>query len=433
MGECSLLEDLCLSELDGHPAGVFFEVFLVIYGFLGLATICDEYLVISLEILCIRWGIREDIAGATFMAFGSAAPEIVVNAVTTLKGQSGTGVGAIIGSGWIAFLAIPGACALFTNNPLEIKRRPMLRDMIFYTIALIELSVFFADGSIAPYEATCLVVTYLVFLIVVWVAPIIRRWWRQRQGEIIANTKSFVELVEEEKTFLEVMEIKDSKDSEALNEFVTEAFEGPEGEGCMGLVNTIIEYIAMPLTCLFMVTCPPCKRNSKYECLYPLTFLMSFTWVAIFSFVVSTVVERWAAISGLNSGFFGLFLISVGAEIPDTIQSVTVAKRGYGSMAVANSIGSQIINICLGLGFPWVIHNMAGKPVEIQDHKSLQVAVFFQAGVVFFSFCIFLGSALVLRQKKAILNRTKGCALILAYIAVLSAYAGITFGTEKSS
>jgi Ca2+/Na+ antiporter len=37
--------------------------------------------------------------GASFMAFGSAAPEIIVNAIATIKadGTSDLGVGAIIG------------------------------------------------------------------------------------------------------------------------------------------------------------------------------------------------------------------------------------------------------------------------------------------------------------------------------------------------
>ena len=37
------------------------------------------------------------------------------------------------------------------------------------------------------------------------------------------------------------------------------------------------------------------------------------------------------------------------------LSSVAVAKRGYGSMAVSNSTGSQIINILIGLGMPWAI------------------------------------------------------------------------------
>mmetsp|Transcript_18649 Transcript_18649/g.25979 ORF Transcript_18649/g.25979 Transcript_18649/m.25979 type:complete len:428 (-) Transcript_18649:155-1438(-) len=427
MGDCSILSDLCLSEIDHTPWGKLLEVLLMVYSFLGLATICDEYLVVSLEVLCIRWKIREDIAGATFMAFGSAAPEIVVNAVTTLKGQSDTGVGAIIGSGWIAFLLIPGFCALFTDGPLEIKRRPMLRDMMFYALALTLLSIFFHDGSVGPLESCILAATYLAYLCVVWISPILRRKWRERQGEIVMDSRSFVQLAEEEKSFLEMIDVKDE---ESVQVFVSEILDeiGPDNS-LFGRVGRFIEKLACPLIYLFKFTCPPCERKSKYECLYPITFLMSFLWVAVFSFIVSTVVERWAALSGLNSGFFGLFLISSGAEIPDTIQSVTVAKRGYGSMAVANSIGSQIINICLGLGMPWAIHNAFGTPVKIDDHDSLQIAVWFQAGVVCFSFVIFLGSALILRLKKAILNRKKGYALVTAYFLVLGAYATVLFTT----
>ena len=50
--------------------------------------------------------------------------------------------------------------------------------------------------------------------------------------------------------------------------------------------------------------------------------------------------------------FFGIVLVALGAEIPDTINSVTVAKRGYGSMSTSSCMGSQICNICVGLGEP---------------------------------------------------------------------------------
>ena len=67
------------------------------------AIICDRYLVVSLETLCVRWNIREDVAGCFFMAFGSAAPEVLVSCIGTAKGAGNTdlGVGAIIGSGMI--------------------------------------------------------------------------------------------------------------------------------------------------------------------------------------------------------------------------------------------------------------------------------------------------------------------------------------------
>jgi sodium/potassium/calcium exchanger 5 len=94
--------------------------------------VCDKYLVVSLETLCVRWGVREDVAGATFMAFGSAAPEIIINAIGTFTGESDLGVGAIIGSGMIAFSCILGLCALVSGADLMLKRRPLARDSLFY-------------------------------------------------------------------------------------------------------------------------------------------------------------------------------------------------------------------------------------------------------------------------------------------------------------
>lgn len=100
------LESLCLNGIDGHGWGIALEVAVFLYCFAGLAIVCDDFLVISLETLCVRFNVREDIAGASFLAFGSAAPEIIINAVTTLQSvRSGTGgkdttslgIGAIIG------------------------------------------------------------------------------------------------------------------------------------------------------------------------------------------------------------------------------------------------------------------------------------------------------------------------------------------------
>jgi Ca2+/Na+ antiporter len=137
--------------------------------FVGIAIICDDYLVVSLETLCVHWNVREDIAGATFMAFGSAAPEIVINAATTIKAVGGgsegggdpnsanLGVGAIIGSGLIAFLVIPGFCAVFASEELKLKRRPFVRDIMAYSIALFMLCIFFSDGKIVLVEGILLV------------------------------------------------------------------------------------------------------------------------------------------------------------------------------------------------------------------------------------------------------------------------------------
>ena len=81
----------------------------------------------------------------------------------------------------------------------------------------------------------------------------------------------------------------------------------------------------------------------------------------------------------------------------------------YGNMATSNSIGSQITNICVGLGVPWLISvAINDKPVEVSGHKNLFVAAIVQACNVTFNVCLVLGEALVMGRDKAVLNRPKG-------------------------
>ena len=44
--------------------------------FAGLAIVCDDYFESSLEAICESLDLKEDVAGATFMAAGGSAPEL---------------------------------------------------------------------------------------------------------------------------------------------------------------------------------------------------------------------------------------------------------------------------------------------------------------------------------------------------------------------
>lgn len=48
------------------------HVIVAIFTFLGLAIVCDEYFVASLDRICEELKLSPDVAGATFMAAGKA-------------------------------------------------------------------------------------------------------------------------------------------------------------------------------------------------------------------------------------------------------------------------------------------------------------------------------------------------------------------------
>ena len=87
------VESLCFNLIDDQWWGVGVDIVVLVYAFIGVAIVADSHLVPGLETLCVRWGIPEDVAGASFMAFGSAAPEITINAISTIKAVlSGAGL-----------------------------------------------------------------------------------------------------------------------------------------------------------------------------------------------------------------------------------------------------------------------------------------------------------------------------------------------------
>ena len=47
--------------------------------------------------------------------------------------------------------------------------------------------------------------------------------------------------------------------------------------------------------------------------------------------------------------------------------SMIVAREGLGDMAISNSIGSNVFNICLGLGIPWFLYTLSAPYRGIQD------------------------------------------------------------------
>jgi sodium/potassium/calcium exchanger 4 len=54
---------------------------LILLIFVALAIVCDDYLCLSLERICDSLQVPDDVAGASFLALGSAAPEVAINAM----------------------------------------------------------------------------------------------------------------------------------------------------------------------------------------------------------------------------------------------------------------------------------------------------------------------------------------------------------------
>ncbi|OCT97786.1 sodium/potassium/calcium exchanger 2 isoform X2 [Xenopus laevis] len=156
-------EDLFSLE-ERQKGAVILHIFGMIYMFIALAVVCDEFFVPSLTVITEKLGISDDVAGATFMAAGGSAPELFTSLIGVFISHSNVGIGTIVGSAVFNILFVIGMCALFSKEILNLTWWPLFRDVSFYIVGLIMLITFFLDNFIQWWESLLLLVTYLMYV-----------------------------------------------------------------------------------------------------------------------------------------------------------------------------------------------------------------------------------------------------------------------------
>jgi len=400
-------------ETGSKGVDVFIRFLIVLYFFFGIAIVCDDFFEGSLEQLSEYFNLSEDVAGATFMAAGSSAPELFTSLVAVLhpvKREATTtiGIGTIVGSAVFNILIIIGATALLAGSVLELHWQPMVRDCGFYSMSIIALIIVVNDEVVHWWEGLILTIAYGTYI--GWMAL---RLTRRIFGEFDAegdegddqNKLDNIEpkgdeVSQEEAQLTENGDAKKSlhvdlppvkvnkppltdgsessyqtgkPDLESPDKapVVSPAFtkkkddEEDEDEGGYwefdagdSTFEKTIFYIAFPFHLVFRVTIPR-SDHSKTENWFMLTFFMCLVWICVICYVMVTAVEEIGALINLSPAVMGLTILAAGTSVPDAIASILVGQKGKGDMAVSNALGSNIFDILLGLGFPWLLAGLA--------------------------------------------------------------------------
>ena len=298
-----------------------------------------------------------DMAGATLMAIGSSAPELFVAIIAIFKpgGHGDIGIGTIVGSALFNLLVIIGAVGLVKNTTLTWQL--VMRDLVFYVIGIAALFYVLNNGSVSMLEAGVFVAFYgvYVFAVVKW-----RRWFKY---------KTYDEDPEEE-----------------------------EDEPKKGLMR-----LFLPLDWLLDLIFP----RPKY---YFVVFFISIAFIGALCWVL---VESAIVIShtlDIPEVVIALTVLAVGTSVPDMMSSVIVAKQGRGGMAVSNGIGSNIFDIFIGLGLPWMVKAYLVDSDLVTNIEGLGISI-----ALLFGSVLMLLFALIFQRWR--LNHRLGFIFILLYIA----------------
>ncbi|XP_040189639.1 sodium/potassium/calcium exchanger 4 [Rana temporaria] len=151
---------------ERQQGAVLLHIFCALYMFYALAIVCDDFFVPSLEKICERLHLSEDVAGATFMAAGSSTPELFASVIGVFITHGDVGVGTIVGSAVFNILCIIGVCGVFAGQVVLLTWWSLFRDSMYYILAIIALIIFIYDEVIVWWESLILIIMYLIYILI---------------------------------------------------------------------------------------------------------------------------------------------------------------------------------------------------------------------------------------------------------------------------
>ncbi|GBM08158.1 Sodium/potassium/calcium exchanger 5 [Araneus ventricosus] len=358
-----------------RKGGLILHIFVSLYMLLGLAIICDEYFVPSLEKICKLLNIQSDVAGATFMAAGSSAPELATAIIAVFVAKDDIGIGTVVGSAVFNIAFVIGICGLFAGRAIHLNWWPLFRDCLFYLLSILALLFALRDETVTWVESVLFLSLYSLYIVFMCFNQRIEKWMKglqclscltPRVSEPI-NGVSYHALRD---LGLSNVESPDNKFNTSVNsdssldaslppteEEEERSIFSPPGGKC----RNFFWLLSLPILICCYFTIPDCRR-SKWEKLFLITFLSSCVWIGVFSYVLVWMITVIGFTLNIKDTIMGLTFLAAGASIPDAISSLIVVRDGLGDMAVSNAVGSNVFDILLCLGLPWFIQTAIVSP-----------------------------------------------------------------------
>ncbi|XP_064604080.1 sodium/potassium/calcium exchanger 4-like [Liolophura sinensis] len=216
--------DAFTTEERAHGA-ILLHFVMVVYMFVALAIVCDDYFVTSLDKICEKLGFSEDVAGATFMAAGSSAPELFTSIIGVFITKGDVGVGTIVGSAVFNILFVIGICGILVGKAIPLSWFPLCRDSIFYSLSVITLILVVYDSVVTWYESLAMLLLYMFYIVIMRFNPSIRCWVMAK----VQKLKDPAEFLEINGTIMQNFSVKRFQgDYEVFNDDDDEVFATPQ-------------------------------------------------------------------------------------------------------------------------------------------------------------------------------------------------------------
>ncbi|CAL8113379.1 unnamed protein product [Orchesella dallaii] len=472
-------EDLFTKEQRQHGAIAihFIVAFIMLYA---LLLVCDEYFVPAVECICEELHIPHNIAGATFMAISTSAPELFTNVIGTFVTKGDLGIGTIVGSAVFNILAV-GSCVgigtrfatqVSTFGPTQKRKKrkgvsldwwSLTRDSGFYFVSVAALIAVIFDGRVYWPEALVLLIIYGFYILAMCYDAQCKGWFstliEKVKGVFCCKTSSrklssvikkvtdggetapllkkdsmstrygskaallddangtldnsYHSIQPKNSRRVSLEEVATTKDEPIHDSYSsTDSRSSSSSLSSSIMVLTAVKDVCtFPFYFLMTWTIPDCRRPDRRKwCI--ISLIACIAWIGCLSYVISWMVCIIGGTLNIPDSVSGLTFLAAGTSLPEVLSSIIVARQGFGTMALSNSIGSNTFDVLVCLGLPWLIQSLM-----LTSHDSDFIEI--QSGGIEYSAILLITSLIflyiILAANDYVLDMKIGIACVIMY------------------
>nr|XP_042902526.1 sodium/potassium/calcium exchanger 3 isoform X3 [Parasteatoda tepidariorum] len=387
-----------LTQEQRLHGGVVIHFLIMFYICAMIGIVCKDYFIPSLEIISASMQLPSDIAGATFMAIGTSAPELFSSITGSFITEGDIGVGTIVGSAVFNIVGVSGIVGIaIWSQVLDIDWYPIARDCSVYAVTVITLIWIIEDNIVQWWESLVLLFIFFVYLIIMGFNRRVEKasrnmcngetWCvccREDENASLLSGKTIIPEIDEVARTASFsnrdsfsVEITPSRTNSILKNYPSEIMDeiGRNGSSSLctlpvgGPINFACWIIMYPAKLLFYITIPDSSNPRLYK-FFPVTFFMAVLWIGVLSYLAVWMVTVIGYTFSIPDSISGLTVLAIGTSVPEVITSIIVAKNGYGNMSISNLVGSNTFDISFCLGLPWLIKTLISEKKYLLVYSS---------------------------------------------------------------
>ena len=288
-----------------HLVAFVLGLILLIYG--------SEYFVEYASKIAKGVGVSELFIGLTIVAIGTSLPEIVSSSAAVLAGKPSLALSNVLGSYITNISLIVGFSAVIAPiaaNAIVIERDAKIMILISFVLAISVLDPL-TPGVIVIWEA--------VILLVLFVAYISFLYYGREECETCYQFFFFVEYLIRLRFMTTLTGLRDRPKMDRKDDDEKEETEEEEERPEVSARNVLV-------------------------------VIGAALFIAVGAQFVVIGADFMTLAWGIQEGVVGVTMLAIGTSLPELTVSLNSVKKGFGRLLIGNVIGSNIINVTLGLG-----------------------------------------------------------------------------------